>query len=219
MASSLVLILASIVFVSATELKWGFTTSEYPNDNLEEKMTTIFKGWNLIQGFADPNFIISGTIKPSNIKAIFAFNPGTKDYARIYPNPERTSVDALPPAILQLPFWVYSDKAGQISYKTEKLDANFKITWPAGWNFISISSDMTGKSLNQIKGTCNYEKIYAYENKEYPGSWVEIESSTMDKTTFLDNNLGMGLVIKFTSECKLGTVSIGETITPPPAIP
>ena len=215
---ALLTLLGLAIFVSASELKWGFTTTD---TQVEEKSLNLIKGWNLIQGLADPSFIVAGTQGRVNsqgyVKAIFAFNPINKEYVRVYPNPERTSLDALPPSILQLPMWVYSSKGGEsISYQTESLTGNFQFTWPAGWNFISISNEMVGKSLDEIKGTCNIEKAYMWDTPEISGGgrWEQIPSDGKFNRDFV----GLGFVIKFTSECKLGTSADG-IITPPPAIP
>lgn len=205
-----------LTFVYATELKWGFTTVD---TQVEEKSINLIQGWNLIQGFADTSFIVGGTQGTANsqsyIKAIFVFNPINKEYVRIYPNPERSSVEALGPSILQLPFWVYSSKGGEsMSYQTQKLET-FGMTWPTGWNFISISNEMVGKSIFDVKGNCNIEKAYLWmSTQEWSFNLIE---DTTAPDLFSSSDVGKGLIIKVSSECKLGLTQ--TQITPPPAIP
>lgn len=211
---SLIILFLGVTLVYATELKWGFTTTDA---SVEQKSLVLIKGWNLIQGLADPSFIVSGTQGRANsqgyIKAIFAFNPINKEYVRVYPNPERTALDALPSSILQLPLWVYSSGDGEtISYQTESLTGNFQFTWPAGWNFISVGNEMVGRSLDEIKGNCNIEKAFGWDPKSQ--DWISIMTTPFDKEA-----VGMGYVIKFSSDCKLGTSTTEGTITPPPAVP
>jgi hypothetical protein len=228
MPLALVLVISLGVFVIAGELNWGFTTA---TTETETKEVYLIEGWNLIQGFGNPSFITSSSIgkekATENIKAIFAFSPLDKKYVKVYPidssshssNPDRIAFDSLPPAVLQLPFWVYSSKGGySISYETQKLDSTFQITWPSGWNLVSISNEMVGKNLNEIKGSCNIEKAYWWSDKENSkGSWVSFPSDI----SFDRSLVGLGIALKFSSECKLGSSSSGSgsTITAPPAIP
>jgi len=222
MVLSLLTLLSLAIFVSA-ELRWADGRYGLSDNEAESWSVKLHGGWNLVQGLADPSFIIGSSIGKEgamqSIKAIYVFDAINKEYIQVYPNPEKTKLDSLGPYILQTPFWVYSSKdLGEPSYQTEKLSGNFQITWPAGWNLISISNEMVGKSLNEIKGTCNIEKAYFWTDKEQSeGSWVNILDSN---EKFNKYNPRLGFAVKFTSDCKLGTSTIaGGTINPPPAIP
>ncbi|GAG36582.1 unnamed protein product, partial [marine sediment metagenome] len=77
-----------------------------------------------------------------------------------------------------------------------------------------VAYSMQGKSLNDIKGTCNIEKAYYFEDQ----SWDKIN---------LDDSLeevGKGFVIKVIDDCKLDfrTISIPKIpieSEPPPRLP
>lgn len=208
---------ALVTVVQATELKWGFTTETGSQEVIQE--VYLAKGWNLIAGLANRDWIISGDVKPAEIKAIYAYNPipGIKKTVRVFPNPNSKDLGALPASELQTSFWVYSTKAGKITYKTLKPEP-LEMTWAPGWNFIGLTSELVegskypDLSLSDIKGNCIIEKAYVYTE----GQWVNLltEVPEMD-STFLNK----GMVMKIASGCKLGHVSARNIPSQPPQLP
>ena len=63
--------------------------------------------------------------------------------------------------VLTSAMWVYSDKAGKLKYSTleDYMPLSFR-EFSAGWNFFTITPDITGTTPSDIKGTCNFEKVY-----------------------------------------------------------
>jgi len=80
-----------------------------------------------------------------------------------------------------------------------------------GWNFIGITPDMINKELKDIKGSCNFEKVYIFDNRNQ--EWMSLR---VDEDDFDGGSEGMGAVIKVSNDCKLGS-SYGNNV--PPGIP
>lgn len=180
----------------------------------------VSEGWNLLQGFGAfglvSNFITGGDISSQDISAIFAYLPEQKKYVRIYPDAE-VKVDNQD--ILNSAYWVYSKRSGTIEYSVEEEWAysnNRKMT--AGWNFIGITPDMVGKTMNQIKGTCNYDSIYWYGTEGGKTGWGDLLNNPnfVDKEAWESVNTGMGILIKVSSDCALGFSSSNVN---PPSLP
>ena len=111
-------------------------------------------------------------------------------------------------------FWVYSDKENVMEYYTLKPAPLNEKRLVSGWNFIGITSDMVGKTIQEISSECDMEKAY-YWNANVRGTsgWSEMgeTNNRVDK-----ENVGYGFIIKVTSDCKLGT---GGSSVNPPTIP
>lgn len=204
LSMSLLFLVGLAVFVSAirTEKSYPGTTvtAEFVEQNYH-----FFRGWNLVQGILNPEWVQSNS---ENIKAIYAFNPITKEYVRFYPNPENNKIGGTNyrwesfASIGAL--WVYSDKDFTSNYWKF---ADFPlISTPlyAGWNFLGITPDMIGKSLNEIKGNCNIEKVYLWDNQNNQYGTI---LNLLDDQDILNNEAGVnhGFIMKVSSDCKLGT--------------
>ena len=213
-------IVSALILVSATR-----STLNYPGTTTETETTDVTinleKGWNLVHGFANPEWIISGDISSSNIKAIYAFNPQSQEYVRFFPNPEDNKISKSnfrwDTYISQNSFWVYSDSKGRMTYKTFQFIPLESVSLFKGWNFVGFTNNIfydDSFSWNKVKGNCNYEKIYAWnpENSEWMTIAPDLESFD------LNDFLGMGMIIKVSENCKLGQ-SQGGSITNPPSIP
>ena len=186
----------------------------FSNVEVVQEKIYLHKGWNLVQGFAGREWYTGGMdIEKDDIKAIFALNPINKKYVRFYPTPEKESISDLS-AITQLTYWVYSNKDGTINYETAK-PQTLRFTWPAGWNIISIAQEFIGKSLDDVKGNCLIEKIYWWSPRDQ--QFLDVRNNFSEITRY-DSNVGSGLVLKFSNECKL-SVSENGNITPPPQLP
>jgi len=183
------------------------------NFNIHYKVY-VYEGWNLLQGFGAyslvPNFISGGDVANSDVVAIYAYLPNEKKYARIYPNPEIKVDDQ---ELLNSAFWVYLKKAGWIEYSVEAewASANNKQLY-AGWNFVGITNDLTGKSLNQIKGNCSIASYYAWQADSQ--KWYK-DSKGLD-AYFGKEWVGQGVLVKSLESCKL---SARNSFTTPPQLP
>lgn len=116
--------------------------------------------------------------------------------------------------------WVYSEKTGNLKYRTPILRLN-KRNLREGWNFISITPDMYGTipygtfTLNSIKGTCDYGKVYFYFSQENPPIWGEF-TDKLD-LPIDDDFLGTGVIIRVSDKCNLNLG--GGSVVSPPTIP
>jgi len=184
-----ILLLIGIVFVSA----WA-----------AETYVSVEKGWNLLYGFMTPDQLDGQLLEKANIKAVYAFIPTTQKYAQLYPNREINSFSTIDDdEVSQMGMFVYSDKAERTEYWLDNMPAQLnEINLYSGWNFVGITQNFAGKSINQIKGNCNIQKAYAFEE----GNWVSLENN-MDDTRMLGENLVQfhGIVLKVSANCKLGT--------------
>jgi len=178
-------------------------------DYVEAGYVNFEKGWNLVHGLPSPDWLSGGDLDSSNIKAIYGFNPVTQKYIRFYPNPNRDELSSsdlrIDTLISTSAFWVYSDKKGSTEYWTLQPTPINEKRLIRGWNFMGITPDMIGKSLNDIKGDCNIEKMYGWDN-EGDGRWDII---TLDRE-LTDFVLSFGLVIRVSSDCQFGS---------PPSLP
>jgi hypothetical protein len=216
--SGLVVLIGFAIFASAT-----MGTLEYPgtvtDTEIREVTLNVEKGWNLLQGFANPDWLVSG-LSPSNIKAIYAFNPQSQEYVRFYPQPEIEKISEgdfrWNSYIASNAFWVYSDESGRATYKTKEATPLESVNLFKGWNFVGFSTNVFYSdtfSWNKVKGSCILEKIsgWNYEEKE----WIIISPNLEDPE--LNDFLDMAMVVKVTNDCKLEKPS--EEVQNVPSLP
>ena len=81
----LVIGIFGIVFLVSAKSTLNFPGGVLTTET-EEITIGIEKGWNLVHGFAHPDWIISGDISSNNIQSIYAFNSQTQEYVQFFPN-------------------------------------------------------------------------------------------------------------------------------------
>lgn len=197
-------------------LLMGMVLAQAPASN------TVYlnEGWNLVTNFIQPSQITGGNIAQSNIKAVYAFVPTTQQYARTYPNPSQSDIALLQSIdddiIEQNAFWVYTDKAGTLTYTSTASPATRveERNLYAGWNFVGVGTDMVESpaypemTLEDISGNCNVQKAYAF----IQGQWVTITPFPMEDTL-----VNSGILVKVSNNCQLGMAA--QTPPAPPATP
>jgi len=189
------------------------------------------KGWNLVSVYAFPD-AFEGRIAELNkkqlnndgIRGIFFYDKYlSKRYIQLYPNYETEKMNALkdylendrtdsfsPASSTASSMWVYSNKKQEKTYATtDGPPLLSSMTLKAGWNFLSVTPQMIGKKLADIKGNCNVLRAYAWDPRSQ--QWASIINISFD-----DEGLGMGFVIQVSSNCKLGA---SENTANPPAPP
>lgn len=87
---------------------------------------------------------------------------------------------------------------GLINYIAER---NVKLV--KGWNFLMISPDMAGYSLNDFNGNCEIKSAYMYQDR----NWKQVTNSQ-----FREGQSGYGMVLRTDGECVLGF----KSSLPPP---
>ena len=197
-----------------------------------ESGAPIYKGWNLVYGFISPDQLNDQSFDKSHIKAIYAFIPTTQKYVRLFPNGENLedledsgTIDD--DEILQMALFIYSDKTVEgelngMAHGTEYWlydtpNPYTERTMYKGWNFVGITPDLIGNSLNDLKGSCDIEKAYLFDAQQQ--QWGTIFNLLDDKNIIKNEaGVGSGFIIKVTNNCKLGTSS-GGNIPSVPTLP
>jgi hypothetical protein len=207
--------------------------SSFVYASIQPTEVQIHEGWNLVYGFTFPDQRIeSGSqITPENIKAVYLLRQPQQEYIRLYPDIELDKLEGIDDDYYDFTAqWVYSDKSGIMKYIAEEplpseLWNEHKLF--KGWNFLGITSEMTidvniatpeeesQYTLNAIKGTCNFEKVYHFEQSIQEWSINLVNDNFMDETLD-DDAMNLGLVIKVLEDCNLGRIIDEEGIGPPP---
>jgi len=226
---ALTILLLGIVFVSASMT--GTIDNNKGNYNIE---VSLNKGWNLILAGpllgSDYNVISSNSdIQKKDIKAIYYYFRVGNQYLQMYPNRDETdgylrNAREKPEEtiyFMQSPVWVYSDKEGVLRYSKTDLPSLENIHLSTGWNFVTFTPEISGKSVNQIKGDCNIEDAYLWNVQSQTWS-NEISSKMKGEEASLDKPFpqtfeGQGFIIKVKDECKFGEPQ--TNIEPPPVVP
>ena len=177
------------------------------------------EGWNLItDGTPDlmqnRNYAVDSDIRSDNIKVIYGYDTKNEREVLISPNGDNFKIQAWSATFAQnenvfsSAFWVYSDKAGYLRYAPDEyiLDLNQRQLF-AGWNFVALTPEFTGKRFGTLKGTCDVIKTYLYNNEITPShptpNWLEIP----DTGSFTKGTEGKGIIVKVSGDCKLGSTT------------
>lgn len=120
-------------------------------------------------------------------------------------------------AIFDSAMWVYSDKdqAVDIDPHSDSIFIPYNsVRLTNGWNFLTITPDMVekneGKTVIDLKGSCNIEKAYVYAGDKH-GKWKDASSLELESRL-----VWFGIVIKVSDdECYLGEGYLGL----PPSLP
>ena len=219
----LFLMIGLIVFVSA-----GMISK--PDGNYEVTIN-LREGWNIVAGTMPEEGITSDSeIQISDIKAMWYYSPKSNEYMRVYPNPELSKLrQADDDVVLTSAMWIYSEKDGTIKYDTlEDYPPLENRELYEGYNFLTITDGMTidinsaspeeeeQYTLNNLKGDCNFEKVYHFEQSIQEWSQNLINDDFMNEE--LDTTVvGLGIVVKVSSDCNLGSSS--SSGTSPPGLP
>ena len=208
-------LLSLAVFVSASMTKQG-------NGPYDVEIQ-LYEGWNVIAGtMPEEGISADSEIQASNIKAMWYYNPQSKEYIRVHPNPELSKLQqADDDVVLTSSMWVYSDKTGKMKYTTlEDYPQLENRELSAGYNFVTITPDMFYQKDNQevfswdgVKGNCYLQNVYAWNPEEQGWMPIATDLESFDFNDFL----GYGMIVKVTNGCHLGFSS--GNIAQPPQIP
>jgi len=224
--ASILAVLVGVVLVCAK-----MTGSNSGNKGNYDVSLNIYKGWNLVLASpllgSDYNTISQDSdIKQSDIKAVFYYFRNENKYLQMYPNRQeidnylRNAREKPDEAFyfMQSSVWIYSEKAGVLKYSKTDFPIPNNPSLTSGWNFITMSPDMSGVYFKDLKGNCNIQKIASYQGD----SWRVTDSADANKNidaVIMDDtqNIGMGLAIKVSDDCKMGTA--GSNVINPPNLP
>ncbi len=184
----------------------------------------VTKGWNLISsGLAFSSTLTnhideSGDIKPENIKAIYAYSNKLNEYISNYPNYDERLYSANEyfkgdeQDIVGASTWIYVDKSGVLKYSSRGIKNLNETSLFSGWNFLSVTSEMNGKTINEIKGNCNIQKVAFWIQAEK--KWLIFTETEINKKLSNDDLGGYGLIIKVSNDCKFVNENNQENNTP-----
>ncbi|MES3032286.1 MAG: hypothetical protein V4699_03550 [Patescibacteria group bacterium] len=225
-----ILLLGLVTVVSAE------TSSDYGGS----RSIRLREGWNLATIYAIPiEDIFKKAEYPessaavdlySGIGAIFFYDRYNSEYIRMYPEPESVKISQLLKnvgdpekggdtgeygAVVNSSVWIYSEKDQTLNYNAVDGPLQHKyVNIQSGWNFLSVTPEYIGKTLNQLKGSCNFMKIYSYSRDGGRSSWVDMLNDTnfFNNEKFDESSVGAGFVIKVTNSCKMGTTASVPTV-------
>ncbi len=190
----------------------------------QEFAVILQEGWNLVYGLAEVSQINAGTLKQSDILAIYGFLPEKQQYAELYPNAQRSALLEIRVAQdldEQSAFWVYAKKEGRIQYQVQEPALLRNINLKKGWNLIGITENFRGYALKEVLGTCETEKGYAFLN----GNWKSMNEFKDDKNFINTLNPALnggsstdyrfrGIALNVKNDC-----SLSPPLQPAPTIP
>jgi len=177
---------------------------EFPGEDVNIK---IYKGWNLI---SLPGKLIKFE-KISLDKKLVGF-VYIKEQQRYVSLSEAQNIlgEKFGEYLARNSFWVYSYENIELKVKVDREVSYNDIELKKGWNLVPITEDMLGGYLNDIKGDCEFEKLYLWDAASQ--RWEKIDESYQ----FSDRLLNYGFLIKVKEDCRLGGAVIALT---PPAMP
>ena len=205
-------------------------------DNIDFKVY-LHEGWNLVgMGLFTLRPTESSDIQLDDIGAIYYYSNRKNSYMNVHPNLEEEGLqeelyelDRETREMNYAAAWVYSGREGYIEFETDDVVPVGDRILREGWNFVSISKDMfkgnfvangdshDGEyfSWEEIKGTCDIEKVYFWmpPTQEWD-EWSSFRTSKIKGYDF-DEFLGGGFIVKIADDCKLSAPD-GDG---PPALP
>ena len=158
------------------------------------------QGWNLLYGLVEVSDISAGgSLTASDVVAIYAFLPEKQLYAELYPNVEWDALREVQGAAdldQQSAFWVYSKRAGTISYNIREPLPIQDIKLKRGWNIVSITESFRGHALVDVLGNCDIERGFVFSD----GKWKSISEFKKDKNQLMSYNLH-GIAFEVEDDC------------------
>jgi len=186
LAVSIVFIL--LQFVSAFEIESSI--------NYTRAEVRIEKGWNFLLGFYEPSQLNSANIAPHNIGGIYSFDSQSQKYMLVRPNYNSVNFNAS--YLKNMAFFVYSNKAASAEYIHPKPMPIEELQLYAGWNYLGITEELIGSSLDEVDGSCGIEGAYKWDSSAQEWSVFSADSN------FDWDDLMTGIAVSVKNDCHLG---------------
>jgi len=182
------------------------------------------QGWNLVLAFDLKDLSPSSDIKSEDIVVTWMYSSDDKRYWQFYPDKSEfdssyseNKVSEFSDKASRIMFgsmWIYSKRAGYLAYNRVDVPKINEVTLLQGWNFMTTTSDMVGKNMGDIKGSCDIEKVFAYVSGNWR-NWFDKtgEKNNLDVMFIPTENAGTGFIMKVSSDCVLGSLS--SSVNPP----
>ncbi len=174
----------------------------FPKEEVEIK---LYRGWNLI---SLPGKLVSFEGNGLQRKLLgFVYLKEEQRYVTLK-EAQRILGSEFKEHIATNAFWVYSYMDYTLKVKIDKEISFENIKLNPGWNLVPITEDMVGGYLSDLKGDCDFEKLYKWEAQEQ--SWEGI----IEEYVFKYDGVNKGIIIKAKDYCTIGGVTITK-LTPP----
>jgi hypothetical protein len=176
--------------------------SQFPEP--EKINIELRKGWNLVSVPGKGIGFSKGTCSEYQKPLAFVYIQDKQRYVSFEDAMNIMGKEELLDYLSTHAFWIYSYEDCNIGFKFKSYSTYSDLTIGKGWNLLGVTKDVIGETLGNIKGTCNFEKIYKWDS--YSQKWIEKSEND------LIEEKGYGILVKTTSECSLKT----NLIQPPP---
>ena len=183
-----------------------YSNTPQPPDFPEEEIVTDYlrEGWNLLNLPGKGTSFVDTTCSLQRKPFAYVYIHDQRRYATIQEAAITMGIDPLFEYVSVHPLWIYSYENCEISVKVSKYATYSGMAFIEGWNMVGTTQDMVGETMNSIKGSCDFEKIYRWNSDSQ--RWEKITGDD------LIEKISNGLVIKTSSECNLKQNSIQPPI-------
>ena len=172
--------------------------------DVEKFNIELHEGWNLISLPGKGTGFTTGTCSAQQKPIAFIYLDNQKRYVSFEEALEIMGPERLLEYASTHSFWIYSSEDCNIGFKVTSYSTYSNLQLVKDWNLLGTTKDMIGETLNNIKGDCNFEKIYAWNADSQ--EWIEkSENDLIEK-------MGYGIAVKTVSACTLKE----NNIQPPP---
>ncbi|HIJ98575.1 TPA: Ig-like domain-containing protein, partial [archaeon] len=150
-------------------------------------------GWNLI---SIPGDFSAATTTCSN-PTIYFFDANTQQYsnAKTFDGIKNTPADVQTGK--RTSWWAYAPSACSITYSVINYQTSTGIPVKQGWNFLPITNDMSGKKLDDIKGSCGLSVAYRFNTAA--NNWVSLPLTA----NFGNTDRFNGMIVYSNNACTL----------------
>ena len=124
--------------------------------------------------------------------------------SKLFMSARDEQIPSMQEKIMSQPAWVYSNKDGILKFEYPVLILS-EIELERGWNFMTMTPEMVGKTIMELKGTCTIEKAFGWEPDSQ--SWNDLLDERLPEEA-----TGVGFVIKVSNICRLGTTASSNDI-------
>lgn len=198
-----------MLLVSISSVVYAYSEGIKGDDDNIIYTASVKQGWNLLNMgtivFNKLALTENSDIQPGDIAVVYYYSPSQKEYIQIFPKfderkfeVEEAYYKGSTSIIGSASAWVYVKRDGMIEYRTDDAISMTKRELNTGWNFVSVTQNALGGSLNDLKGNCSIQSAYYYL-----GGYQKL-----DLNTKMSNDMASrGLIIKVLDNCKLSSIS------------
>ena len=190
--------------IGVLHVKFIETPEPPPFPDTEKINIELNKGWNLVSVPGKGIGFIKGTCSEDKKPVAFMYVPDKQRYVSFEETVNSMGNEKLLDYLSTHSFWVYSYDDCNIGFKFNGYSTYSGLAITRGWNLLGVTKDMIGETLNNIKGSCNFEKIYKWDSDAQ--KWIEKSGDD------LIQEKGNGIIVQTVTDCNLKT----NSIQPPP---